>query len=91
MIRESEGRYRALFQQSRDAVLMSDSDGALVDVSQGMVDLFGYTREELLTFVVTDLYVDPPELHDFLREITATESVKEIRVGTRVVGDRALQ
>lgn len=44
---ESEQRYRAILQSANDAILVADFDTAMfVEVNQGAVDLFGYTREE---------------------------------------------
>ena len=58
-LRESEERYRDLFEQSIDAIFMTSADGKVVDVNQAAVDLFGFTRHELIGRDYADRFVDP--------------------------------
>ena len=52
---ESEERYRALFERSRDCVLLADFEGRVIDANQAWMDLFGYSREDLATLTVQSL------------------------------------
>ncbi len=45
-LRDSEAKYRALFEQSMDAVYMTTREGILVDANQAFLDLFGLSSEE---------------------------------------------
>jgi PAS domain S-box-containing protein len=45
---ESEAKYRDFFENAGDAVFVLDSELRYVDVNRKGLDLFGYTREELL-------------------------------------------
>lgn len=65
-LRESEAKYRALFEQSMDAIYIGTPDGVTVDVNQAWLDLFGYTREELGDVVAIDVYADPADRTHFL-------------------------
>ncbi len=48
-LRASEERYRALFEESRDAICIGTIDGQLLDVNPAAVKLFGYSnKQELL-------------------------------------------
>lgn len=47
-IEESESRFRNLFEQSGDGVLIHDLEGNILDVNQTLCELSGYTEEELL-------------------------------------------
>jgi len=51
-LRESEERYRALFDRSLDCVFLNDFEGCFLDANQAALDLLGYRREEIaaLTF-----------------------------------------
>jgi len=51
-LRESEERYKALFERSLDCVFLCDFEGRFLDANQAALDLTGYGREELssLTF-----------------------------------------
>ena len=58
-LRESEERYRTLFEQSVEAIFMTSADGKVIDVNQAAVDLFGFTRHELIERDYADRFVDP--------------------------------
>jgi len=47
--RESEERYRALFERSLDCVFLTDFSGRFLDANQAALDLLGYGREEIRT------------------------------------------
>ncbi len=54
-LRQSEARYRTLFEQANDAFVVSTEDDEIVDVNQRACNLLGYSRAELLQMTVPDL------------------------------------
>jgi PAS domain S-box-containing protein len=54
-MKQSEEKYRDLFQNANDAICILDSDLKYKDVNKKTVEMFGYTREELLNMSVRDL------------------------------------
>jgi diguanylate cyclase (GGDEF)-like protein/PAS domain S-box-containing protein len=54
-LRESEERFRLLVEHSKDAFVLHDFDGKIIDVNQHACDSLGYTREELLGLSVQDI------------------------------------
>ncbi|MFP5213940.1 MAG: PAS domain S-box protein, partial [Acidobacteriota bacterium] len=82
-LRESEEKYRVLFEKSRDAIYIVDNDGRLVDFNQSMVDLYGYTREELMWMNVGELYVDCSERASFIDDLHRDGYVKNYEVTLR--------
>ncbi len=54
-LRESEGRYRTLFEQAYDAIFLEDEEDNILDVNRRACELLGYTRAELLTMKIPDL------------------------------------
>ena len=52
---ESERRYRLLFENASDAILVADDDAHYVDANRKAEALTGYAREELLRLCLTDL------------------------------------
>ncbi len=54
---ESEDKYRRLFEDSRDAIFITDKKGKLTDVNASFLDLFGYSKEEAIGLDVVDMYV----------------------------------
>lgn len=51
-MRQSEERYHTLFdnlfKESRDAIFITNQEGAIIDVNQAMLDLFDYSNEEII-------------------------------------------
>jgi PAS domain S-box-containing protein len=82
-LRESEERYRTLFEGSRDAVYISTRAGKFVDFNQAVLDLFGYTREELKVQYTQDTYVNPGNRYRFQQEIEQKGFVKDYYVKLR--------
>jgi PAS domain S-box-containing protein len=69
-IRKSEARYRALFEESRDAICVTTRDGRLLDLNQAAVDGLGFgSREAALGESVLQLYADPSQREDLLDEL----------------------
>jgi len=54
-LRDSEERYRSLFENSRDALCIISRDGKVIDVNQAALALFGYSREETKTLELQNL------------------------------------
>jgi len=54
-LQESEKKFRALFQDSRDMMHMVDSDGCIIDVNKAEIEALGYSREEMLGMPLMDL------------------------------------
>lgn len=57
-LRESEERFRRLFEQSLEALIVHDAEGRIFDVNTETCRSLGYTREELLTLSISDLTDD---------------------------------
>ncbi|WPL19798.1 Autoinducer 2 sensor kinase/phosphatase LuxQ [Thiorhodovibrio winogradskyi] len=53
----SEGRFRSLFEQAGDAILIADEQGRYTDANPAACAMLGYTREELLQMSVAELAV----------------------------------
>ena len=61
-LRESEARYQAFFNTSRDCAYITSADGKWLFMNESAVELFGYSsREELKDVNIPDLYVNPQE------------------------------
>jgi PAS domain S-box-containing protein len=60
-LRDSEKRYRMLFEGSKDAIFVSDADGRPLDINQAGIDLFLYTKEEYLALDSGRLYCRPED------------------------------
>lgn len=83
-VEDRERMYSALFQRSRDALLLMDLQGFIVDSNQRAADLFGYTNAEMQGMDFRKL-IHPPELED------AEQNYQDIIVGfTRPIFERTI-
>ena len=73
VLRQSEERFRRLFKQSNDVVILHRT-GEIVDINQRACEMLGYSREQLLTMSIPDLHTqeDHEALHARL-QFTLTE------------------
>ncbi len=61
-LENSEDKYRNLFHKSNDAIFIHDLGGHILDVNEKVLDLFGYSRSEILTLKISNLH--PSEVLD---------------------------
>jgi PAS domain S-box-containing protein len=54
-LRESEKRFRVIFEHANDAIHLDAADDQILQVNPRMCELMGYSREELLTMRISDL------------------------------------
>ncbi len=60
-LRESEERYRTLYESSRDAIVATDLNGQIVECNQAYADMLGYSPDELRKIRYQD--ITPPKWH----------------------------
>jgi len=79
--KESEERYRSLFEQASDAIYVNNMEGNFIQVNDSMCKTVGYSREELLSMNVRDL------LNDELIRLNPL-LYKQVTPGTSIIGER---
>ena len=82
----SEEKYKNLFHFSNDAIILHDLKGKIIDVNPKGLDLFGYTKTELLSLNISDLHPQQSieQSKDAFDLITEKEFVKfEIDFATK--------
>lgn len=82
-LNKSEQRYRTLFEESRDAILLATIDGRLIDFNRAATELFGYSKEELLTVSAEELYVNLEDRLQFKEMIEKQGFVKDLEVSMK--------
>ena len=82
-LRESEERYRTLFEESRDAIYVTRIDGRFIDANSAALELFGFSRDELMNVNARDLYLDPDARTTFSRVVAEHGSVRDYEVTLR--------
>ena len=76
VVRESEERYRSLFDESIDSIVFTNQDGEVIDVNPAAMELFGYTKEEMYKMNFRKVYVRPDEGYRFQKEMEEKGSVR---------------
>lgn len=89
-LRESERRYRTLFQQSRDAIYMADRHGTIAEVNPAALELLEHRAEQLVGRPVSELFIDPSEYEYLEREVARAGSVRDMEVRLRTSDGREL-
>ena len=81
-LRESEEKYRNLFERVRHGLYISTKEGHFVDCNQAMWGLLGYRdKEEFLKLdIVKDLYVNPEDRETFMESVEKQGFVKDFEV-----------
>ena len=75
---KSERKYRALFEESKDAIIIRGPNGSILDVNTSGVELFGYSsKEELMKVSFEELCQDRDEVRRFNEEIRGRGYVKD--------------
>jgi PAS domain S-box-containing protein len=82
-LRETEDRYRTMFERSRDPMYVSQVDGRIVEANDALVRLFGYGRAELLDLDVSTLYTEPADRELFDQRIMRDGFVDDFPVQLR--------
>ncbi|MGQ9645941.1 MAG: PAS domain S-box protein [Thermodesulfobacteriota bacterium] len=81
-LRESEEKYRNLFERVRHGLFISTKEGRFLDCNQALLEMAGYQdKEEFLKIdIAKDLYVNPEDRKTFQRLIESQGYVKDLEV-----------
>lgn len=76
-LKESEGKYRTIFENLNDIFYITNLDGTLLEVSPSIQYHFGFTRDKVLGTSVTNLYFDDKSRGPFLNILQQEGSVND--------------
>jgi len=85
-LRESEKRYRTLFDSASDAIFIQDLAGHFLEVNRAACDRLGYTREEILALNPRDIEASPFKglLMDWINEVKSGGFLEMMRGGRSI-------
>lgn len=90
-LKDSEEKYRNLFEGVRDAVYTSDADGRLTEINQAGVELWGYkSKEELLGLNVLEVHAKPDDWKRYRESVHNKGFVKDFEVKSKTKDGREL-
>lgn len=80
-LRESERKYRKIFEESRDTIFLFDADARLLDINASASGMFGYSIDEIFSLDITsDLYRFAEDRERFLGNLFRNGHVKNMEV-----------
>lgn len=81
-LKESEEKFRNLFERVRHGLFISSKEGKFIDCNQALLEMVGYeNKEEFLNIdIAKDLYVNPEDRRKFQRLTEAQGFVKDLEV-----------
>jgi PAS domain S-box-containing protein len=82
-LRQSEERYRLLFEKSPVGVGLSTADGTPISANKAMIEITGYSFEEMRKINLADTYVDPQALTKLWQILNRDGSVTNFRARLR--------
>jgi PAS domain S-box-containing protein len=82
-LRKSEERYRTLFEESRDAIYTTSQEGEILDANESMLNLFGYSRGDMIGLQARETYVHSDDRLKFKQKIEREGFVRDYEVKLR--------
>ena len=82
-LRESEEKYRSLFEMSRDAIYLVRPDGMFIYVNQAWLDLLGCTRDDVSKYDASHWYANPDERARYLERMAKAGTMLDDEVKLR--------
>ncbi|MBN1847485.1 MAG: PAS domain S-box protein [Deltaproteobacteria bacterium] len=68
-LKESEEKYRAIFENAPVGITLSSKDGRLLAANQAFLDMIGYSSGEMRKKPLSSLYVDPEARKSLLKQV----------------------
>ncbi len=82
--------YRTLFELSRDAIYVTNCSGKIARVNQAFADLIGYSKEEIKSKNIKELYVEPKVKVVFQQQLRKHGSVTDFKAKLRTKEGREI-
>jgi two-component system cell cycle sensor histidine kinase/response regulator CckA len=77
LVRQSERKYHALFENSKDAIFIAEVGGPIVDGNRSFLETFCYENREISGMDIAGLCSDATDVHAFLDSLLSEGSVKD--------------
>ncbi len=77
VLKEQGDRYRALVEHSRDAIAIAKTDGQFVEVNEAFLEMFGYTRSELMSTNASQVWANPLDRLIFQKDLETKGAVRD--------------
>ncbi|MDO6471647.1 PAS domain S-box protein [Maribacter sp. 1_MG-2023] len=84
LLKSSQERYRLLIEEASDIIILSDFDGNVLEINPYGINIFGYTKEELLNKNLKEL-LTPEESNQLPAHYSEMREGKTVRLERRLV------
>jgi diguanylate cyclase (GGDEF)-like protein/PAS domain S-box-containing protein len=89
-LRESEIRYRLLFEQNAAGVCVNRLDGSIVDCNSTFGSMLGYPREDLVGRNAAEIYANPAEADELIALLRSAGTLNSVEIELRRADGSAL-
>ncbi len=89
-LKESELRYRNIFENVQDIFYQTDMNGIIIEISPSVERYTGFTREELIGTPVENVYYDPQDRNKLLMILSASGEVIDYELRLKAKNDRVI-
>ena len=79
-LRESEKKYRRIFENIQDVYYESSLDGIILEISPSIENVSQYKRKELIGRSLYDIYTNPEERDEFVKFILDKGKVNDFKI-----------
>jgi len=84
MVRQSEKRFRRLFERNLAGVYHTSTDGRLLDCNNAFARIYGYeSREEIMQHTALDLHVSPEARQEYIAALQAEGMLLDFEIQGR--------
>jgi PAS domain S-box-containing protein len=89
-LRESENKYRKIFENTQDIFYQTDMNGIIIEISPSIERYTGFTREDLIGTKVDSVYYEPRDRAELLKIISAYGEVIDYELRLKAKDDRLI-
>ncbi|MGZ8850194.1 MAG: EAL domain-containing protein [Thermoanaerobaculia bacterium] len=82
-LRDSESRYRLLFEQNAAGVCLATISGRIIDCNATFADMVGYGADELKNRELRDVFERAPAVEEIRRQLDETPTVRGLEIEMR--------
>ena len=79
-LRESEGKYRRIFENIQDVYFESSFEGIILEISPSIENMSQYKRDELIGRSLSDIYTHPDQRGEYLNLIVEKGKVNDLEI-----------